>query len=131
MANVSDVTIAGEEVQVRGRDEQRPTKGGSKRAQSKDMVAGLDARVASVEAFVASVDSRLDEMEQRFDGLEAEDNALREVVEVSTAKLEDAFKQELLAVHDRMFRDIRAYIDRELATIKRMWLCASVRQQAG
>ncbi|KAJ4717218.1 Retrotransposon protein, putative, Ty3-gypsy subclass [Melia azedarach] len=115
MANVSD---AGEEAQVRGREEQRPTKGGSKRAQSKDMVAGLDARVGSVEAFMASVDTRLDEMEQRFEGLEAEDNALCEVVDMSAAKLEDAFKQELLAIHDRMFRDIRAYIDRELATIK-------------
>ncbi|KAJ4729346.1 putative Gag-pol polyprotein [Melia azedarach] len=118
MANVSDVTIAGEEAQVRGREEQRPTKGGSKRAQSKDMVARLDARVGSVEAFMASVDTRPNEMEQCFEGLEAEDNALREVVDMSAAKLEDAFKQELLAIHDRMFRDIRAYIDRELATIK-------------
>lgn len=37
---------------------------------------------------------------------------------MSTAKLEDVFKHELLALHICIFMNLRTYLDKELATIE-------------
>lgn len=74
--------------------------------------------MGNVKAYIVSIDMHLDEIEQYLDRLEVEDNALREVVDVFIAKLEDTLKQNLLRFHKRIFRNLQASFDQKLAAIK-------------
>ncbi|XP_059663382.1 uncharacterized protein LOC132309045 [Cornus florida] len=120
MAELSDVTGTQEET-LRGRETNPPPGGVRTRARSKDIMAGLEARVANMEGSIANVLEQLEDAHQRMDGLESEDAEVQNAVKGSLNALSGDFRQELQALRELMlgeFATLRGYVDQELGTFR-------------
>ncbi|XP_059654537.1 uncharacterized protein LOC132301286 [Cornus florida] len=120
MAELSDVTGTQEET-LRGRETNPPPGEVRTRARSKDIMAGLEARVAKMEGSIANVLEQLEDAHQRMDGLESEDVEVQNAVKGSLNALSGDFRQELQALRELMlgeFATLRGYVDQELSTFR-------------